>query len=98
MLFGPYSRRNNTLRAALNVVDFKKNAQHESCKLSFIAVWMQNEVRTAAWETAPQVALRDCSKETVGKVSMYEILVKGKYMQSSTYFSRRFLLVSGRFC
>ena len=30
---------------------------------------------------APQIALRDYSKESVGKVSMYEILVKGKYMQ-----------------
>ena len=29
-----------------------------------------------------------------GKVSIYVISVKGEYMQSSTYFSRRFLLVT----
>ena len=61
-----------------------KNAQHESCKLSFI--W--GKMRTAAWETAPQITLRNCSKEAVGEVGIYVI-----YMQSSTYFSRRFLLV-----
>ena len=41
----------------------KKNAQHESCKLSFI--W--GKMKTAAWETAPQIALRNCSKETGGR-------------------------------
>ena len=43
-------------------------------------------MRTAAWETAFQIALRNCSKEVVGKDSIYVILVKGEYMQSSTYF------------
>lgn len=52
-------------------IDFK-NIQLESCELSFI---------TAAWETAPQLALRDCSED-----SIYVILVKVKYMQLSTYF------------
>ena len=51
-------------------------------------------MRTTAWETAPQITLRDCSKEAEGKVSISVILVKGEYMQSSTYLSRRFLLVS----
>ena len=55
----------------------KKKAQCESCKLSFI--W--GNMRTAARETAPQPALRDCSED-----SMYVILVKGKYLQLSTYF------------
>ena len=68
----------------------KKNAQHESCKLSFI--W--GKMKTAAWETAPQIALKNCSKETVGKVNIYVILVKRVYIESSTYFSRRFLLVT----
>ena len=49
-------------------------------------------MRTAAWETISQIALRNCSKEAKGKVSIYVILVMGKYMQSSTNFSR-FLLV-----
>ena len=49
---------------------------------------------TAAWEIASQIA-----RETVPKrwgrrkVNIDVILVKGEYMQSSTYFSR-FLLVS----
>ena len=42
-------------------------------------------MRTAARETAPQIALRNCSKEAGGKVSIYMILVKGEYMQSGTY-------------
>ena len=49
-------------------------------------------MRTAAWETAFR-ELRNCSKEAEEMVSIYEILVKVEYMQSSTYFSRRFLLV-----
>ena len=41
---------------------------------------------TAARETAPQVALRNCSKVAAGKVSIYVVLVKREYMQSNTYF------------
>ena len=37
--------------------------QCERCELSFI--W--GKMRTVAWETAPQIALRDCSKEAVGE-------------------------------
>ena len=37
----------------------KKNVQCESCELSFI--W--DKMRTAAWEMAPQKALRNCSEE-----------------------------------
>ena len=44
---------------------------------------------TAARETAPQIALRNCFKEVEGKGRMYVILVKGKYMQSSTYFLQK---------
>ena len=29
------------------------------------------KIRTAAWETAPQVALRNCSKEAAGKDRIY---------------------------
>ena len=50
-------------------------------------------MRTADRETAPQITLRDCSKEAVGEDSVYMILLKGEYMQSGTYFSRRLLLV-----
>ena len=43
-------------------------------------------MRTITQETASQRALRNRSKEVGGKVSTYVILVKGEYMQSSTYF------------
>ena len=69
-----------------------KSAQHESCELSF--TW--GIMRTAAGEIAPQIALRNCSKEVgeAGKISIHMIFDEGEYVQSSTYFSRRFLLVS----
>ena len=47
-----------------------------------------------AWETAFQIALRNCSREVEGKVSIYVIVVKGECMQPSTYFCRNFLLVT----
>ena len=72
-----------------NIVNFKKSAQCESCELSFI--W--GKMRTAAQETASQIALRNYLKEARGKVSIYEIMVRVEYMQSSTYSFRRFLLV-----
>ena len=43
-------------------------------------------MRTADWETGPQIALRNYSKVAVGKVGVYVILVKVESMQSSTYF------------
>ena len=43
-------------------------------------------MKTATQETAFQIALSNCSKEVGEKVSIYVILVKGEYMQSSTYF------------
>ena len=45
-------------------------------------------------ETAPQVALGDCSKEAEGQGQYTCDFGEGKYVPSSTYFSRRFLLVS----
>ena len=44
-------------------VSVKKDAQLESRELSF--TW--DKMRTATWDTAPQIALRDCSKEVVGE-------------------------------
>ena len=51
--------------------------------MSFI--W--GKMRTIAQERF-QIALRNCSREVAGKVSIniYVILVKGEYMQLSTYF------------
>ena len=51
--------------------------------------FLRGKIRTAAWETAPQISLRDCSKEVLGKDNIYVILVKGEYMQSSTYFFQK---------
>ena len=62
-----------------------KNAQHESCELSFI--W--GKMSPTAWETAFQIALRKCSKEVGEKVSIYMILVKREYMWSSTDFLQK---------
>ena len=50
-----------------------KNTQCEGCELTFIG-W---KMRTIAQETAPQIALRNCSKEVEGKVRIYVILWKG---------------------
>ena len=63
----------------------KKNA-HESCELSFI--W--GKMRAITRETLFQLALRNCSKEVGGKVSIYVTLVNGEYVQSNTYFLQKF--------
>ena len=44
----------------------KKACTNGSCKLNF--TW--GTMRTAVWETAPWIALRDCSKRQWGKVSV----------------------------
>ena len=67
----------------------KKDAQHESFKLSFI--W--DKMRTAAWETAPQIALRDGSKQAMGEGQYIRFWWRGNSMKSSAYFIRDFLLV-----
>ena len=38
-------------------------------------------MRTIAQETAFQRALRNCSKDVGGKVSIYVIFMKGEYMK-----------------
>ena len=47
-------------------------------------------MRTIARDTASQIALRNCSKEEVGK-SQYVILVR-RYRQSRIHLSKRLLL------
>ena len=64
----------------------KKDAQCESCELSFI--W--GKMRTAAQEAAPQIALRDCSKRAVGGRSIYKILVNGEFDTIKHSFYERF--------
>ena len=58
----------------------KKDVQHESCGLS--SIW--GKMRTAAREAAPQVALRDCTKEAVGKVNTQDF---GEEEVQYNYFS-----------
>ena len=66
--------------AHLWALSTKKDAQCESYELSFI--W--GKMRTADQETAPQIALRNCSKEAGRNISIYEIWGKGEYMPSNT--------------
>ena len=44
----------------------KKDAQCESCELSFTG----GKMRTAAQEAAPEIALEDCWKRQMGKVNI----------------------------
>ena len=53
------------------------------------ACFIGSEMRAAAREITPQIALRNCSKEAGEKVSIHVILVKGESMQSSTYFFQK---------
>ena len=51
-----------------------KEAQRESCELRF--TWAK--MKTAVWETAPQIVLRTCSKEVAGE---FVIWVKREFMR-----------------
>ena len=51
----------NMMQNSTNHVDYK-DAQSKSCELNFL--W--GKMRTAAWETAPQIALRECFKVAGG--------------------------------
>ena len=59
-----------------------------------VSCFIWGKMRTVARETAFHIALGNCSKEAGGKVSIHVILVKGEYMQWSTYFLQKVLLVS----
>ena len=82
LVFGPSASK------ALKPCRLNKDAQHESGKLSFI--W--SKMRTVAQETAPQITLRNFSKEE-DREAQY-ILVKGDFMQPSTYLTKGLLLVT----
>ena len=57
----------------------------KSYELSFIG----DRMRTTGRQIAPQIVLRNCSKEVEAR-SVFMILVKGEFMQSSTYLTKRF--------
>ena len=63
-------------------VDWKRGTTR---KVSFI--W--GKMRTVAWETAPQIALRDCSKEAVGE-GQYMIFMKGEFSAIRHLLYKRF--------
>lgn len=44
-------------------------------------------MRTIAWETVCEIALRNFSKEVTGKVSIYVILMNGEYKAIKHIFS-----------
>ena len=59
-------------------------------------IW--GKMRTAAWRTEPQMALRDCSTEAVGEAQYIRFWWRGSSMQSSAYFTKGFLLVTRSWC
>ena len=63
----------------------KQDVQLESCELSFI--W--GKMRTAAWETAPQTALRNRAEEAVGEVNGYDV-GEGEFSVIRSLFHKRF--------
>ena len=70
----------------------EKNAQHESCELSFI--WGQNEDCSLGNSIS---ALRNCCRgNREGERNM--ILVKRGYLQSDIHFGRGLLLVMKNRC
>ena len=72
----------------------KKDAQHESCELS--STW--GDMRPAAQETAPQITLRNCSREVLGEGQYIQFWWRESLMWSSTYFTKDFLLATRSWC
>lgn len=82
------------------VVNLKKNTQCESCKLCFIGDRMKTAtLGTALWITLKSRVIRstvpywDCSKEAMGKISIYVVLWRGIHTIKHIFFYRNFLLV-----
>ena len=55
-------------------------------------------MRTVAQKTASQIALMNCVKEALGKVSIYVILVKGEYKHYFFFLSFFFFFLVEIFC
>ena len=72
----------------------KERKMHKSCKWSLI--W--DKMRTIAQETAFQIALRNCSKEVGGKVSViydWEVKWRGGMCNQAHFFGSGLLLAWG---
>ena len=70
----------------------KTDAQFERCELSFI--W--GKMRTAAQETAPQITQKLLQRDSGGRSVWF--WWRGSSVQSSTYFTKGFLLVTRSWC
>ena len=71
-----------------------KNTQLDSWEL--ILIW--DKMRTAAGETAPQTALRDCSKEALREGQCIIFWWRRSSMHLSTHFTKGSLLVTRSWC
>ena len=71
-------------------LSMEEDAQLESCVLSVLS---GGKMRTAAWEAAPQIALRDCSKEVVGEDQYIRFWRRPSLEPLSTHFIKGILLV-----
>lgn len=49
---------------------------------------------TAAWEVAPQITPRSCSRKVGRGRQIHVVFVKGEFMPPSTYLRKGFLLVT----
>ena len=64
----------------------KEDVQLESCEVSFI--W--GTTRTAAWEAASEIALRDCSKAAVGERQYIRFWLKGVQYHEALVLQKAF--------
>ena len=76
----------------------KKTHTHKkkTHKVRVVSCFIWGKMRTAVQQTTPQIALRNCSKETGPGGEDVWILMKGQYIQSSTYFPRFLLVMRNR--
>ena len=81
-LFSPQGR--------YKILSMEEHAQHESCELSFI--W--GKMRTVAWETASQIALRTALKRKWGSQFICNF-GEGRYVY---HFGRVLLLITRSSC
>ena len=86
-------------QATLHFPDCFKVTCGHTCRLKWYTTWglqvkfYLGKMRTAARKTAPQMALRNCSKEIVGEDQYIRSRWKRSSVQSSAYFTKGFLLV-----
>ena len=59
-----------------------------------VKCFIRGKMRTATWETVPQRALRDCSKEVVGKVNVKDFGEGGVQCDQALTLQKGFLLVT----